>query len=87
VSFFDIEGWGKIAESVNNQGRKGRGVRVVGRLRQDRWESKEGKAMARVVIVADHIEYRAEVKKDNTATEEEANEEFALAEETFEPTF
>jgi single-strand DNA-binding protein len=86
VSFFDIEGWGKIAESVNNQGRKGRGVRVVGRLRQDRWENKEGKAMARVVIVADHIEYRAEVKKDDTAAEE-ANQEFALAEETFEPNF
>jgi primosomal replication protein N len=36
VSFFEAEAWGKLAETCNNQGRKGRGVRVVGRLKQER---------------------------------------------------
>ena len=33
VGFFDVEAWGKMAESCGKQGRKGRGVRVVGRLK------------------------------------------------------
>ena len=87
VSYFDVESWGKIAESVSNQGRKGRGVRVVGRLKQERWESKEGKAMARIIIVAEHVEYRPEVKKGDAEAEEYADEEFAMAEDGFVPTF
>ena len=33
VSFFDVETWAKLADICNNMGRKGRGVRVVGRLK------------------------------------------------------
>ena len=33
VSFFNIETWAKLAESAGNLGRKGLGVRVVGRLK------------------------------------------------------
>ena len=88
VSYFDVESWGKIADSVNNLGRKGRGVRVVGRLKQERWNGNDGKAMSRVVIVADHVEYRPEFKKDNTEAEEEyAAEESAEAEESLVPSF
>jgi single-strand DNA-binding protein len=42
VSFFDVETWAKLAENCYNLGRKGRGVRVVGRLRQDRWTGTDG---------------------------------------------
>jgi len=87
VGYFDVEAWGKIGESVNNHGRKGRGVRVVGRLKQERWESKEGKPMTRVVIVAEHVEYRPESKKNDTEAEEYENGEFAEAEESLVPTF
>ena len=42
VSFFDVETWTHLAESCKNLGSKGRGVRVVGRLKQERWKE-EGK--------------------------------------------
>jgi single-strand DNA-binding protein len=88
VGFFDVEAWGKISESVNTQARKGRGVRVVGRLKQERWQNKEGNPMSRVVIVADHVEYRAEFKKDSAEAEEEnAGEEYATTEEKLVPSF
>ena len=88
VGYFDVEAWGKIGESVNNQGRKGRGVRVVGRLKQERWQNKEGNPMSRVIIVADHVEYRADFKKDSAEVEEEnAGEEYAATEETLVPSF
>jgi single-strand DNA-binding protein len=72
VSYFDVESWGKVAEMVNNLGHKGRGVRVVGRLKQDRWQDKEGKNQSRTVIVAEHVEFRAEVKEK---AEEAADDE------------
>jgi len=63
VGFFDVETWGKLADICSNQGRKGRGVRVVGRLKQDRWTGNDGKNHARIAIVAEHVEYRPEFKK------------------------
>ena len=88
VSYFEVESWGKIAESVNNLGRKGRGVRVVGRLKQERWQNKEGNAVAKVIIVAEHVEYRQEQRKGSTVAEEDATEEYAEeAEETLVPSF
>ena len=63
VGFFDVEAWGKLAESCVSYGRKGRGVRVVGRLKQDRWTGNDGKNHTRVAIVAEHVEYRQDFKK------------------------
>ena len=42
VSFFDVQGYGKLAE-VLSQTKKGQGIRVVGRLKQERWQDQEGK--------------------------------------------
>jgi len=64
VSFFDVETWSKLAEACYNKGRKGRGVRVVGRLKQDRWNDSEGKHHSKVTIVAEHVEFRPEFKKE-----------------------
>jgi single-strand DNA-binding protein len=64
VGFFDVETWTKLAEHCYNQGRKGRGVRVVGRLKQDRWTGPDGKSHSRVAIVAEHVEFRPEFKRD-----------------------
>jgi len=71
VSFFDVETWAKLAESCNDIGRKGRGVRVVGRLKQDRWNSSDGKPHSRVSIVAEHVEFRPEFKKPDEEPETE----------------
>jgi single-strand DNA-binding protein len=68
VSFFDIETEGKLAKIISELGKKGNGVRIVGRLRQDRWE-KDKKQFSRIVIVAEHVEFRPEFNKKETPAE------------------
>lgn len=58
VSFFDVDAWGKLATSCEKNLHKGRGIRVVGRVKQNRWEGTDGKKFAKVNIVAEHIEFR-----------------------------
>ena len=70
VGFFDVEAWGKLGDACGNLGKKGRGVRVVGRLRQDRWTGNDGRSHNKVAIVAEHVEYRPEFKK-STETDSE----------------
>jgi single-strand DNA-binding protein len=86
VSFFDVETWAKLADTCGNMGKKGRGVRVVGRLKQDRWTDNDGKARSRVTIVAEHVEFRPEFKKEADA-EKDKNAAYsdALAAEAVEP--
>jgi single-strand DNA-binding protein len=67
VSFFDVETWAKLAENCYNMGHKGRGVRVVGRLKQDRWNGSDGKAHSKITIVAEHVEFRPDFKKEESA--------------------
>ena len=62
VSFFNVEAWSKLAENCHNLGYKGRGVRVVGRLKQDRWTGSDGKPQSKVCIVAEHVEFRPDFK-------------------------
>jgi single-strand DNA-binding protein len=71
VSFFNVETWAKLAESAGNIGRKGRGVRVVGRLKQERWNGADGKAQSKVVIVAEHLEFRPDFKREPETEEAE----------------
>jgi single-strand DNA-binding protein len=85
TGFFEVEAWGKLADACNNQGRKGRGVRVVGRLKQDRWTGNDGKSHNKVAIVAEHVEYRADFKKaGETVSEAETLAEAAVIEEEVE---
>jgi single-strand DNA-binding protein len=80
VSYFDVETWSKLARQVQNTGRKGRGVRVVGRLKQERWNGSDGKARSRVTIVAEHIEFRPEFQREEPA--EQAGTDDAVDEQT-----
>jgi single-strand DNA-binding protein len=57
-SFFTVETWGKLADAVRDCGKNGRGCRVVGRLRQYRWQSPGGETQSKVTIVAEHVEFR-----------------------------
>ncbi|GHV84793.1 hypothetical protein AGMMS50230_04010 [Spirochaetia bacterium] len=70
VGFFDVETWAKLAQNCYNLGHKGRGVRVVGRLKQDRWNGNDGKSHSKVTIVAEHVEFRPDFKKNEAAAEE-----------------
>jgi len=62
VGFFDVEVWSRLAETCNEYLTKGRGVRVVGRLKQDRWSNADGEPRSRVRIVGEHVEFRARPK-------------------------
>ncbi|MCX7655934.1 MAG: single-stranded DNA-binding protein [Treponemataceae bacterium] len=71
VSFFNVEAWSKLAETCYNLGHKGRGVRVVGRLKQERWLGSDGKPYSRVSIVAEHVEFKPEFGRDSSKKQEE----------------
>ncbi len=58
VSYFDIEAWSRLGTSCAQNLTKGRGVRVVGRLKQDRWMDPEGKTRSKIKIVAEHVEFK-----------------------------
>ena len=62
VNFLDVETWGKLAEPCRIK-EKGQGVRVVGRLKQDRWLGQDGKNHSKISIVAEHVEFKPIFKK------------------------
>ena len=57
VSFFDIEVRGSLAELCEKYGKKGTLVRIVGRLKQERWKDSDGKSCSKVKILAEHIDF------------------------------
>ena len=71
VSFFDVSTWTRLAEVCAEYLKKGRGVRVVGRLKQDKWTDADGKPHSRVLIVAEHVEFKPQIKKDGEPAAEE----------------
>ncbi len=60
VMFITITAWGSLAKSCLQYLQKGRGVRVVGRLRQERWTDKDGGSRERIVVVAEHVEFKSD---------------------------
>jgi len=80
VSYFDVEAWSKLGLACSQNLKKGRGVRVVGRLKQDRWTDPEGKTRSRVMIVAEHVEFKPIKKEAPAAAEAEAEVEEAVEE-------
>jgi single-strand DNA-binding protein len=68
--------------------KKGRGVRVVGRLKQDRWTSPKGQPRSKVSIVAEHVEFKPNPRKgdgdgkdDETASADTAPADEATADD------
>jgi len=75
VSFFEIESWGGLAESCGANCKKGADIRVVGRLKQNRWEDSTGKMQARIKIIAEHIDF-----KPRFTSKEKFNQKYAQQE-------
>lgn len=75
VSFFDVETWAKLAESCYVKGRKGRGLCVVGRLKQSRWNDPNGKQHSKVTIVAEHVEFRSDFQNNKKTASNETTYE------------
>lgn len=64
VSFFDIETWNRVAELVAQYLKKGRGVLLEGRLKQDRWETESGDKRSKIKIQADQVQFLGGSKDD-----------------------
>ena len=79
VSYFDVEAYGEMAESCFKWCDRGQGVRVVGRLKQSRWEENNVKK-SKVYVIAEHVEYKFS-KPKGEAEKAEAPVEAAAAEE------
>ena len=86
VGFFDVEAWGETFSSrIARLAKKGRGLRIVGRLKQDRWKTQEGKNSSRVSIVAEHIDFQPPREHEKDEAEDKSDAELAakgLLEET-----
>ena len=57
-SFFDIEVYGEFGKIVGASLKKGKEIRIVGRLTQNRWEDADGKMHSRIFIIAEHIDFK-----------------------------
>lgn len=55
VSYIDVEAWENLGEIMNEHLSKGKIVVVVGELRQDRWEGKDGRIQSRIKLVANQF--------------------------------
>lgn len=50
--------YGKMSEWLYDKVVSGKTIRVVGRLKQDKWKDSKGKAHSAIVIVAEHVEIK-----------------------------
>ena len=85
VSFIPVHVQNKMADYAVEKAVKGRGVRVVGRLKQERWKTAEDKWDSRMMVVAEHIEYKpikteSETESDTSARDSSVAEEIRMAE-------
>ena len=67
VSFIDIETWDKLATNCSKNLAKGRRVIVHGKLRQDRWEGKEGRSQSKILVVGREVQFLDPVHREGAA--------------------
>ena len=77
VTFLDVETWTRLATYSESNFSKGKGIRIVGRLKQDRWEDKEGNPRSRLKLVAEYVEKRPTFSKEAFREDAEDSEENA----------
>ena len=64
ASFFDITAFGKTAEIIRDYTSKGLQLGIVGNLKQERWESENGKR-SKVIVIAQRIDLLSKKKEEN----------------------
>lgn len=74
TSFFLVEVWAKLGTICKEVLRKGRGVRVVGRLKQNSWIDSQGTRRSNVIIVAEHVEFKPVIKTPDAEILDEQTE-------------
>lgn len=80
VSYFDVETYGEMAEKCSKYCDKGKGVRVVGRLKQSRWEANNAKH-SKVYVIAEHVEYKFSKSKAEDGKNQEGSNPIEKSEE------
>ncbi|MFN3814282.1 MAG: single-stranded DNA-binding protein [Aquificaceae bacterium] len=83
--FFDVKAYGKLAENLTTRISKGYTVVIEGRLVQERWTDKEGKAQSKIRILAEAVKIINKPKMEEPAEEVELKAEESLPEELSEP--
>lgn len=63
AEFFPIECWNKVALNVMDYGNKGTLILVKGRLKQDRFEGKDGKNKSIIKVKAKYITVLSQPKE------------------------
>ena len=71
-SYFDIEAWNRTAEICSEHLNKGRGVRILGRLKQERWQQ-NGRNRSKIIIIAEHVEIKPQKQEPITPHKEHSH--------------
>ena len=71
TAFVDVEVWGIIAENCSKYLKKGSPVVVVGRLKQDKWETESGEKRNRLKVLASNVQFLSSGNKASAVPEEE----------------
>lgn len=67
VSYFDVEALGLVSKRINCV-KAGQGMRIAGRMKQNRWIDKDGKTQSKVVFIAENIEFKIQtIQKAKTS--------------------
>ena len=72
VSFFDVEAWGKTAETVAQWFKKGSPILITGRLKQETWDDKQtGQKRSKVKIVLSQFDFCGDTKSGGAGVQQQ----------------
>lgn len=57
-SYFEVESWAALADRCAYELTEGRGIRVVGRLKQNLTFHEDGTKTEKVIIIAEHVDFK-----------------------------
>ena len=72
VSFFNVVLWGKRGEALTQYLLKGKQVGIEGKLKQERWQDKEGKSRQNVNIVCNQLQLLGGAGQSGSSNKPEA---------------
>ena len=75
TAFINVETWDTLAQTCSMYLNKGKKVRVIGRLKQERWQTEDESHRERHCIVAEHVEFNFDAKASEQVQKEPTTEE------------
>lgn len=79
ITGIQFEAWGKNAEIIGKYVQKGKFIVVKGRIKEDRWETKEGEKRSKLIIVVDDgpsgVQLGSSPKRENNEAGESTSAE------------